>query len=393
VERLGDRRFSGQEWSGERGQRLRVEGFAITPLGGMSPRDLEYQGFQLGGAETGWLGGDQFCGSRGRRTPLTGFAIRPAPHARERFDIIYSGAFISGVTTLPLRNGERCRSAQRDDPLEAMNIRIVQHDAAAPAGTGRSAAATSRIASLSEGLFALSVAAAAANVSTKVSAAPAPGEETAEVAIPSGDAPGWVDAAGGTVIVKIAAGGGTVVATTYGLDNGALAPQLTIVRLDRAAEAAPPPNPTPPQQPTSAPPREVEVEVALHVERQGDRRSLAHGWVGNLGQRLRIEAFGLRPLETITPGDIEYMSFGPGGLKTPWVSDGKLCGSRGRGMPLTGFAIRLKPDLQDRFDVIYEGSFFDSGASALCRNGEPCRPSATDDPLEAVSLRLVERRR
>ena len=137
--------------------------------------------------------------------------------------------------------------------------------------------------------------------------------------------------------------------------------------------------------------REIASELILHIERQGDRRLPGQGWAGNRGQRLRIEGFAIRPLEVIAPGDLEYMGYGPAGRQTPWVSDAKLCGTRGRGLPLTGFAIRLTPRLRERFDVIYEGDFFDSGATGPKRNGEPCLPASVDDPLSAVRLRLVER--
>jgi hypothetical protein len=60
-------------------------------------------------------------------------------------------------------------------------------------------------------------------------------------------------------------------------------------------------------------------------------------------------------------------------------------------MPLTGFAVRLAPHLRDRFDVIYQGAFFNSGASKTYRNGEACLPAQHDDVLEAVNLRVIER--
>jgi hypothetical protein len=85
------------------------------------------------------------------------------------------------------------------------------------------------------------------------------------------------------------------------------------------------------------------------------------------------------------------MAIGPNGRQTPWITDAKLCGTRGRGLALTGFAIRLAPTLSDRFDVVYEGSFFASGASSPKRDGETCRSYIADDPLEAIRLRVIER--
>ena len=141
----------------------------------------------------------------------------------------------------------------------------------------------------------------------------------------------------------------------------------------------------------AVPGREIRREMILHIEREGDRVFSAPGRAGTRGQRRRVEAFGIRPIEGLAPGDIEYRAFGPSGRETPWVTDAKLCGTRGRGLPLTGFTIRVASHLQDRFDVVYEGAFFESGVAGPKRNGEPCVPAVFDDPLEAINLRVIAR--
>jgi hypothetical protein len=89
--------------------------------------------------------------------------------------------------------------------------------------------------------------------------------------------------------------------------------------------------------------------------------------------------------------DIEFKALGPKGRQTPWVTDAKLCGTRGQGLPLTGFAIRLAPHAAERFDVVYQGAFFESGVVGPHRNGELCVPPITDDPLEAINVRVIRR--
>lgn len=207
-----------------------------------------------------------------------------------------------------------------------------------------------------------------------------------------GGSAGWLGAGGGTVVISVGKGGGTVIATTYGATDDAALPAVQAIDLDRlpaAAAAAAPAVEEPPAEILLG--REIAGELVLHIERQGDRRFSAGDWAGHPGDRLRIEGFAIRPLEGISPGQIEYMGFRPGGQQTSWVTDVKLCGTRGRGFPLTGFAVRLAPALRDRFDVVYEGYFFESGVKGPLRNGEPCRPSVVDDPLSAIRVRVVER--
>jgi hypothetical protein len=191
----------------------------------------------------------------------------------------------------------------------------------------------------------------------------------------------WIDAAGSTVMLRAPAGGGYVLLTSYNLPGEAAIPLGIELRPADAAAAAPPASGGP----------ALRAEIALHIEREGDRQFTAGGWAGRLGSRLRIEALAVRPLEAITRGEVEYKVYSTGGRETPWVTDGRLCGTRGQGLPLTGFAVRLAPHLRNGFDVIYRGAFFASGPAPAARNGDACFAPLRDDPLEAVEIRIVER--
>jgi hypothetical protein len=179
-----------------------------------------------------------------------------------------------------------------------------------------------------------------------------------------------------------------VLVTAYGsAAQEVLLPDIQLHRLDRprpTGAALRSPDPT-------DEPGEVQSEIVLHMERLGDRRFPGQGWVGNRGKRLRIEAFSIRPLDTLLARDIEFKALGPKGRQTPWVTDAKLCGTRAQGLPLTGFAIRLAPHAAERFDVVYQGAFFESGVVGPHRNGELCMPPIGDDPLEAINVRVIRR--
>jgi hypothetical protein len=222
----------------------------------------------------------------------------------------------------------------------------------------------------------------------QVSAPPEAGEQGAEILGVSAGRETWLGEGGGTVVVKAPRAGGHVLVTSYAAPaQRAAVPEIAIQRLDRprtngvalgTAER-------------SEEPEEVRTEIALHIERHGDRRFPGQGWVGNRGKRLRIEAFSIRPLERLTARDIEFKALGPNRQQTPWVSDAKLCGTRGQGIPLTGFALRLVPPAAQRFDILYSGAFFDSGTVGPCRNGELCIPPIADDPLEAIKVQVIRR--
>ena len=204
----------------------------------------------------------------------------------------------------------------------------------------------------------------------------------------------WLDKAGGTVILRSPIGGGQIIVTVYGgAEQPAAELSLDLRRLDGPAglaEAAAPAVAADAAS-ISGEARDVPTEILLHIERAGDRLFAGRGWVGALGRRMRIEALSIRPLEQLAPADIEMKGFLPNGNETPWVPGGVLCGTRGRGLPLTGFAVRVAPQHADRFEVLYQGSFFSGGISPMQQNGAPCRAATADDPLEAINFRLVER--
>jgi hypothetical protein len=208
----------------------------------------------------------------------------------------------------------------------------------------------------------------------------------------------WLGREGGTVIIRSPAGGGHVIVTAYGGAGQSEIPlALDLRRLDDPAPAGEDRTATASiaagagTVAAGGQGREVPTEILLHIERAGDRLFPGRGWVGALGRKLRIEAFSIRPLEAIAPGEIEFKAFLPRGGETQWVQGGLLCGTRGRRLPLIGFAVRLAPHLSSRFDIVYQGSFFSEGVSAPQRNGQPCRAATPDDPLEAINIRILER--
>jgi DNA end-binding protein Ku len=162
-----------------------------------------------------------------------------------------------------------------------------------------------------------------------------------------------------------------------------------------AAAAAPPPSePEPVPELAAAPgtgPHDVGAEILLHIMGLGDRRYVEPGWAGNPGSRRQVEALSIRPRDALTASAIEFRVFAQEGRATAWVTNGNYAGTRGRDLPLTGFAIRPAGDFGDRLDITYEGSFFEGGVIGPKRNGELCISTVADDPLEAIRVAIIDR--
>ena len=248
----------------------------------------------------------------------------------------------------------------------------------------------------------------------QISSPPSDRFDPVEIMTAWNDTGAWLGSSGGVVVLRSPPGGGNLLITAYAEPGAppAFPEEIDVRPLERlgpvgrraeadrivvARKTAADPDAlasrigTAPSVLPTVDPREADIQITLHIERQGDRVFPARGWAGNLGRRMRIEAFSISPRSKLSASDLEYKAFGPQGRETRWTTDGRLCGTRGRGLPLTGFAIQPLPHLRDRFDVIYQGAFFDSGVTEPCRNGAPCLPARTDDVLEAINLRVVAR--
>jgi hypothetical protein len=122
----GDVYFFEPGWAGRVGAGSWVEAFAILPRDALAASAIEYKGLSASGVETDWLPSGSRCGTSGRSTPLVGFAVRQkAGVAGARFDCEYSGYFQSGAVSGPARNGAPCLSTAANDPLEGLQLRIV----------------------------------------------------------------------------------------------------------------------------------------------------------------------------------------------------------------------------------------------------------------------------
>jgi hypothetical protein len=142
---------------------------------------------------------------------------------------------------------------------------------------------------------------------------------------------------------------------------------------------------------SGAPPKGLRTEITLHLSNRGDASYRDVLWAGALGESLPIEAFSITPMEGFSPDQIEYKGLAADGAETPWIRDGRACGSQGKGVPLVGFAVRLDPEIADRFDCEYRGAFSSGRIVGPAVNGAPCQTTLADDYLEGIQLTLSPR--
>ncbi len=211
---------------------------------------------------------------------------------------------------------------------------------------------------------------------------PPDGNSPAAVEILSSQPGNWLTKASDTLLIKISAEA-SVLLTSY--KNAAMAGDSLEIEVTRIDATASPAAAGAGISPVAVP----KADVVAHIQMEGDQTFPGGSWVGGRGTNRWVEAFGVVPVHGLAAEDIEYKGLTATGVETPWTSGGTLCGTRGQGTPLLGFAARLRGNAAERFDCLYEAVFIGGSRSALCRNGAPCRSDVLGAPLEGFLLSFV----
>jgi len=245
-----------------------------------------------------------------------------------------------------------------------------------------------------------------------------PGVRTEEVEFIAGPSThgAWLFAPGDLLVTKVNGAGATLIMTSVRAPGGEVL-SIKVERLEARADAVSAQqaaNAAAAPESTSAPSSQrrgklaaqepsksvssatddlvLPVQIAAHIRARGDMTFADVPWAGRVAPGLWIESFSVRPLKRLGAWDIEYKGLTGSGFETPWLSDDKMCGTKGMAVPLVGFAARLKPGtVTADYDCEYSG-YFQSGVTVgPLRNGAPCRSTVANDPLEGIQIRLTNR--
>jgi hypothetical protein len=129
------------------------------------------------------------------------------------------------------------------------------------------------------------------------------------------------------------------------------------------------------------------LSIVAHIQNVGDVESRGGDWVGTRGGGRWIEGFSLIPQPGPGAADLEYQAIPGRDAVTPWMPGGLFCGSRGLGLPIRGFAVRLKGPAAARYILRYEATFVDGSLTVHIEDGCPCVASSFA-PVESFRIHL-----
>ena len=183
---------------------------------------------------------------------------------------------------------------------------------------------------------------------------------------------GWLDNT--AALVRVTDGPAQVLVTIY-----QMAGQPAVAGSESAAVPASTP---------AAP--ETPADVMAHIQGAGDVPGQFGEWIGKRGSRAWIEGFGVTDKGPIGTGDMEYQGVLGRGWLSPWVDNGKFCGSRGMALPLLGLNVRLKGAAAQDFTVRYSATFIDGSAVGPIEEGTACEAPGLA-AMESFLIELVPR--
>ena len=327
---------------------------------------------------------------------LAGAALAGAAHAG-------AGILLPLATPPAAINEALLRAA---DPLANQPIRnkepsmSTEAESAAP-----ELAATVQILTLPVGLYAFTVQSGATRPAAGLAlpalqVAPAPMRSAGTLEFQCGPATldRWLTQSGDVVTVKVTGGDASLLLTSVRAPDSAVL-SIDVKRLDAVAEdaagtaqagaahgaaAAPGAGAADTAAPADGSTR---VLTLVHVPHFGDM-TFAEGWAGRPTENLWIEGFSIRLAEPHEAPLLEYCGVTEVGDITPWTSSGEFCGTRGTGVPLVAFAVRVHPDAASGYSCAYAGQFLSGTVMGPFADGRLCRSESPGDPLVAIELRL-----
>ena len=134
----------------------------------------------------------------------------------------------------------------------------------------------------------------------------------------------------------------------------------------------------------------VPLGFLAHIQRVGEVEFAAGTIAGPNGDEW-IEGFAILP-QTDQASILEYSGVRADGAITPWHECGEFCGTRGMGLALFGFSLRIKPPYAETHDCAYGARFASGRILDSLHDGALCQSDMPDDPILAMEVRLFEHR-
>ena len=128
------------------------------------------------------------------------------------------------------------------------------------------------------------------------------------------------------------------------------------------------------------------LKVLVHLEGRGDVVGLSDNWVGTKGQSRRLELINIDKILMPSGVSLEYYCHLQNFGDTPWITQGRDCGTRGQSRRLEGFAIRLTGPNANQYTIKYRCHLQNIGDTSWKYNGQYCGTKGQSRRLEAVYI-------
>jgi hypothetical protein len=125
IQNRGDIICRSDQWLGDIGSALAVEGFSITLPASIPAEGFSYQAVLADGSLSEPAQNDEFCGTRGENQPIYGICVNAEGSFAENFDVTYEASFTDGSEIGPCPSGTVCK-ANTGEPLEAFRLSIAE---------------------------------------------------------------------------------------------------------------------------------------------------------------------------------------------------------------------------------------------------------------------------
>lgn len=145
-------------------------------------------------------------------------------------------------------------------------------------------------------------------------------------------------------------------------------------------------------QPPSPPPihqASLNFDVMAHIAKEGDLHAGPGQYAGTRGKSEAMEGYAITFTQALKGVGLRYRAGMRGSGSTPWITDGKLAGSRGQRAVVETIAIELSGRDLAAYDVQYMAHVAHLGDTGWVENGVEC--GTPKHAIEGLAVRIVPR--
>ena len=130
------------------------------------------------------------------------------------------------------------------------------------------------------------------------------------------------------------------------------------------------------------------LKITAHIQNLGDLKGTDGEWIGTKGESKRLELINIKKDSGPQKVKIQYRCHIENKGDTGWMNGGSDCGTRGQGLRLEAFAVRLTGAGAKNYKLFYKCHLENIGDTKFIKSPNVCGTTGESRRLEALFIKI-----